>query len=77
MLCGVTVLETVSWNSGDRFAACKEVRMGRVESIEEGGVGEITSSRHWHGLSTLDRGVTVVCVVIEGSVDFRGTFWNM
>lgn len=51
--------------------------MERVESIEEGGVGEITSSRHWHGLSTLDRGVTVVDVAIEASADFRGTFWNM
>ena len=48
-----------------------------MESIEEGGVGEITSSRHWHGLSTLDRGVTVVAVVIEGSIDFCGTFWNI
>ena len=51
--------------------------MGRVESIEEGGVGEITSSRHWHGLSTLERGVTVVDVAIEASVGFRGTFWNI
>lgn len=51
--------------------------MERVESIEEGGVGEITSSRHWHGLSTLDRGVTVVDVAIEASAGFCGTFWNM